>query len=57
MNEKEKEIEAITSEIKKGINNAREAIRPYGATIPISEIIVILKDNNGLLQAIKTIIV
>lgn len=31
MNEKEKRINAITAGIQKGINEAREAIKPYGA--------------------------
>lgn len=50
-------IEKISSEIEKGINSAREAIKPYGATIPKSDITVIIKDGKGLLQAIKTITV
>lgn len=52
--QKEK-IEAISAAIQKGINNAREAIKPYGATIPKSDITVIVKDDKGTLQAIKTI--
>lgn len=55
MSEKEKRINAITAEIKKGINEAREAIKHYGATIPKSDIVVIIKDSKGMLQAIKTI--
>lgn len=55
MNEKEKRINAITAEIQKGIDDARKAIKPYGATIPKSEIVVILKDGKGVLQAIKSI--
>lgn len=50
-------IESIITEIEKGINNAREAIKPYGGTIPKSNIVVIIKDSKGLLQAIKTITV
>lgn len=57
MSEKEKKIEAIAAEIEKGINSAREAIKPYGATIPKSDIEVVIKDEKGLLQAIKTITV
>lgn len=57
MNEKEKRINAITAGIQKGINEAREAIKPYGATIPKSDIVVIIKDGKGMLQAIKTITV
>lgn len=55
MSEKEERIAAITAEIEKGIKSAREAIKPYGATIPKSEIVVVLKDGKGLLQAIKSI--
>lgn len=55
MGEKEKRINAIAVEIQKGINSARETIRPYGATIPKSDIVVIIKDGKGLLQVIKTI--
>lgn len=57
MSIKEEEIKIIRSEIEKGINNAREAIIAYGATIPKSDIIIIIKDGKGLLQAIKTITV
>lgn len=57
MSEKEERINAITAEIQKGVNEAREAIKPYGATIPKSDIVVIIKDGKGMLQAIKTIIV
>lgn len=57
MNEKEQRINAISAEIKKGINEARVAIKPYGATIPKSDIVVIIKDGKGTLQAIKTITV
>lgn len=55
MSEKEERIAAITAEIEKGINSARKAIKPYGATIPKSEIVVVIKDDKGSLQAIKTI--
>lgn len=57
MSEIEERINAITAEIQKGVNEAREAIKCYGATIPKSDIIVIIKDGKGMLQAIKTIIV
>lgn len=57
MNEKEEKINAITAEIQKGINEARAAIKTYGATIPKSDIVVVIKDDRGILQAIKTIAV
>lgn len=57
MSEKEEIINAITAEIQKGINEARDAIKRYGATIPKSDIVVIIKDGKGMLQAIKTITV
>lgn len=55
MSEKEERINAITAEIQKGIDEAREAIKRYGATIPKSDIVVVIKDGKGMLQAIKTI--
>lgn len=57
MNEKEERINAITAEIQKGINEVRAAIKTYGATIPKSDIIVVIKDGKGMLQAVKTITV
>lgn len=57
MNEKEERINAITSEIQKGINDARKALKLLGSTIPYSNIVVIIKDNNGILQDIKVITV
>lgn len=57
MSEKEERISAITTEIQKGINEAREVIKRYGATIPKSDIVVVIKDEKGMLLAIKTITV
>lgn len=57
MSEKEERINAITAEIQKGINEAREAIKRYGATIPKSDIVVIIKDGKGKLEVIKSITV
>lgn len=49
--------ESIIAEIKKGINTAREVIEPYGATIPKTNIVVVIKDAQGVLEAIKSITV
>lgn len=48
-------VDKITSEIQQGINKVRESIKAYGATIPKSEIVVFIRDNNGVLKAIKTV--
>lgn len=57
MSEEEVMIELIATEIKKGIIAARKAIKPHGATIPKSEIIVILKDGKGTHKNIKSIVI
>lgn len=51
-------MDKILSEISKGIKKARKSIKKYGAAIPkqdIQDIMVIIRNEKGALQAIKTV--
>ena len=52
----EKELmDKILSELSMGIEEARKSIKKYGATIPKQDITVIIRNEKGALQAIKTV--
>lgn len=46
-------FDKILAEISEGIEEARKSIFRYGATIPKQDIMVIIRDEKGTLQAIK----